>query len=511
MNLPHSKENCHQNQKVSKKTKENRYKKKQNAIRNKNKEKFLRKLSKKEKRAQKKLEKERSSVNTLAQKLIDFMGYEGIEKVARSTGYLIRKAKLMPLAFLITLSFATYGTEGKLVSLTRYLSKWFNIQVDVQSISDRLNEKKTVKFLKAIFSQTLDFQFNEAFKNKYSEIFKMFTGVILEDSTRFELPEHVAGYFKGSGGGASSAAMKLDFTYDICSNAINNIEVTSASTSDKTLGKKIIQHLKAGALYIRDLGYFDLSIIQKIIDKSAYFLSRLQKDVNIYMESTSKEPICINEFLRKSTENGNTVDQIMYVSNKKIPLRLIAEKVPEEVKAQRAKRYKSERKKEPTEDYVTWNGFSVFITNIPKEMILSSCLIITIYKVRWNIELFFKRLKSIAKINIIKVESKNGVLCMVYAKLIGILLGEVIISYAASICDEGEELSEYKMTDWLQEGNTLGIAVKDGTWEELLVEMIRIFYLHCKDKRIKRKSLQKEVEDALQWESNETDNSELVA
>lgn len=276
------------------------------------------------------------------------MGYEGIEKVARSTGYLIRKAKLMPLAFLITLSFATYGTEGKLVSLTRYLSKWFNIQVDVQSISDRLNEKKTV-------------------------------------------------------------------------------------------------------------------------------------------------------------------DQIMYVSNKKIPLRLIAEKVPEEVKAQRAKRYKSERKKEPTEDYVTWNGFSVFITNIPKEMILSSCLIITIYKVRWNIELFFKRLKSIAKINIIKVESKNGVLCMVYAKLIGILLGEVIISYAASICDEGEELSEYKMTDWLQEGNTLGIAVKDGTWEELLVEMIRIFYLHCKDKRIKRKSLQKEVEDALQWESNETDNSELVA
>lgn len=268
---------------------------------------------------------------------------------------------------------------------------------------------------------------------------------------------------------------------------------------------------KKGALYIRDLGYFDLSIITEVMRKSAYLLTRLQKDVNIYLEEADDAPVNTNEFLKKGTENGNTIDQIVYIGERRVSLRLIAEKVPEEVKNQRAKKYKSARKKEPTEDYITWSGFSVFLTNIPKEMFASGNLIITIYKIRWKIELIFKRLKSIAKIDAITLGSRNSILCVIYSKLIGILMGEIVISYAASICNEDEELSEYKINDWLKQGDLLGNTVKRESWKELFIEMIKTFYLHCKDKRKKNKSLQSVIEDAIQSGLVGVENIELAA
>ena len=66
-----------------------------------------------------------------------------------------------------------------------------------------------------------------------------------------------------------------------------------------------------------------------------------------------------NAFLKKGTENGAKIDQIVYVGERKVPLRLIVEKVPEEVKDQRSAKYKSVRKKEPTEKITKSNKVKV--------------------------------------------------------------------------------------------------------------------------------------------------------
>jgi hypothetical protein len=464
-----------------------KFNKQKRTINDSKKKKEYKRLESKAKRAERKVEQERSIINKLSQNMIKWLGEEQINKIARSTGYFIRKGKLLPLAFLITLAFGSYGNGGKLRTLTSCIYSWFKITVTQQAFSNRLDQCKTVKFLKCLMKKALEVQLNLGFQNNYAKIFSHYRAVYIEDSTYFKLAEEVAKFFRGRGGSASSAAVKLNFTVDIKTNTTRNIDVTSGNVPDQKLAKNVLKIMKAGELYIRDLGYFDLTIMLAMINQGVFFISRLQKNVHIYVDKISEVPIILNDFLKEKTKNGETIDQWVYVGEQKVYVRLIAEAVPEDVKQQRAKRYKSERKKEPTEDYIIWSGFSVFITNVPKEIWATACLVMTIYKIRWKIELFFKRLKSIGKIHVINVESKNRVLCEIYGRLIGILTAEIVVSYAHSICDEDQEISEYKLFDWLIEQNRLGCAVKYGKLEDLLIEMVSVFYLHCKDKR-KRKS-----------------------
>jgi hypothetical protein len=163
-----------------------------------------------------------------------------------------------------------------------------------------------------------------------------------------------------------------------------------------------------------------------------------------------------------------------------------------------------------SEDYVDWFGYSVFITNVSREMLASAAIIMTIYKIRWQIELFFKRIKSLLQINIIKGETDNRVYCLIYAKLISLLMSQSITSYAAHICEE-EEISEYKLMQWLQLNNRLGNALINGDMETLLEKLIEVFYLLCKNKRRKNKSTFRRIEEVFEASLIERNELETAA
>jgi hypothetical protein len=100
------------------------------------------------------------------------------------------------------------------------------------------------------------------------------------------------------------------------------------------------------------------------------------------------------------------------------------------------------------------------------------------------------------QIDIIKGETENRVLCLIYAKLISLLMSQSIISYAASICDVDEQ-SEYKLMQWLKGNNRLGEAIIAENVEDLLIELTCSLYLLCKDKRKMKKSTFREIEEAF--------------
>jgi hypothetical protein len=67
------------------------------------------------------------------------------------------------------------------------------------------------------------------------------------------------------------------------------------------------------------------------------------------------------------------------------------------------------------------------VTNAPQEL-LSTNVVGTIYKVRWQIELVFKLAKSDAKLEQTKGQKAERVICELYAKLIGLLLFERMLA-----------------------------------------------------------------------------------
>jgi len=325
----------------------------------------------------------------------------------KKTGFLIRHAKILPLAFISTLAFGLLGGGDKSLSLlASNMYNWFGILITAQALSKRLSQKSTVNFLKLSFIKILNFQLNNCFKNKYGELLSKFSAIKIEDSTSFQLDEKLKKSFKGTGGAASKSAMKLNTCIDIVTNTITHMDISSGIIADQRISTNLEKSVKKGELLIRDLGYFSIKSIQKMIALGVYFLSRLQKGILLFSNS-SEMPLDLYKFLKQKTRNDKTIDQDLLISEDRVPIRLIAIKVPQKVKEQRISKFKKTRKKPPSQDYIEWCGYSIFVTNIPREW-FSAKNIIIIYKIRWQIELFFKVLKQTLCIQIIRTKSKNA-------------------------------------------------------------------------------------------------------
>ena len=401
-------------------------------------------LKRQESNRKKKAKRREEQAALHAKKIFNFFDESAINSIGKMTRFLIRRSKLVPAYFLSTLilSYLSNGDKA-LILMAVNLADWFKIDVSAQALSERLKNKRTVNFLKECFVLSLNMKLKPCISNNgYAKYLTMFREIKIGDSTSIELSESLAKNFKGSGGGASKSALKLNFLMDMFSNSTTQIDVKRGSCSDRRFVKSTVRYMKKGELLIKDLGYFSLEAFKTIATKKAFYISRLLKSVKVYITNSSDDPINIGEFLKKATNNGKKIiDQHVFIGHQKLPSRLIAFKTPKWVREQRLKKFKAMHKKEPDEEYIIWAGYSVFITNIDNG-VCSRELIIELYSIRWQIELLFKSYKSTLKLDIIRGTSRNSVLCMIYTKLIGILISEKLISFAAKICEEdNRELS----------------------------------------------------------------------
>lgn len=87
---------------------------------------------------------------------------------------------------------------------------------------------------------------------------------------------------------------------------------------------------------------------------------------------------------------------------------------------------------------------------------------------------------------------------MIYARLISILVALPVISYAASVCEDTEELSVDKTIKWLHENNRLGIAIVKESLSRMIRVMLSDFHTICKDKRTKDPSTYKNIKIAIE-------------
>lgn len=451
----------------------------------------------------KKIRKKTEQARRHAEQISNFFNEATLDFMAKASGFLIKKSKLSPLYFLSTLVLSYFSSgDISLVLMATNLSDWFGISASAQAISERLQKTSTVNFFKNCLALSLEKKLQPLdLDTKYKQFLPMFRGIKIGDSTSIELSESLSKPFKGSGGGASKSALKLNFVYDIFNNLTTLIDIKRGNRSDRKLVNGAVRYLKKGELLIRDLGYFSLDIFKKIAEKKAFFISRLLKIVIVRLNS-NEDPINIVEFLKKATRNGkNIVNEEVFVGHQKFPVRLIAFKTPKWVVKQRVKKFKASHKKEPDEEYVIWSGYSIFITNVANKM-CSAELIVELYSIRWQIELLFKSFKSTLKLDVIRGTSRNSVLCIVYAKLIGIVIAERAISFAAAICAENDrELSIDKMIKWLKVNNKFVRAILNKEIDQLLLKIA----LHqqksiCKDKRKKNLSTQEKVFSVIQDE-----------
>lgn len=390
-----------------------------------------------------------SSIETKVRNfLIGTLDQNQIEDLARSSGFVQKRSKITGVIFALFLLFEI--RQAKPASLNELSAKLGlrGIPISKQGIDNRFNNA-AVLFMKQLTDRAITAKLD---RHEVLDIAVRFNRIMIKDSTVFQLPGSCALKYPGYGGGASTAGIKIQYEYDLKAKGGVSLQTQPSRTPDNTNYLKDIQPMD---LCLEDLGYITHKHLEEIIEKQAYFLCRLSYCSSIFIKKDDQYyPVNINRLV-SAMKNGQMMELSVYLGRiNKIPVRVIFERVPNEVAAEKRRKLKTDKqnkRKGLTLGRLAFCDVNAYITNagddlLPKELIRS------IYSLRWQIEIIFKSWKSTFNLDKVTQMKLPRFECLNYGTLLQIIICTQLYNYYKTILWNTSqlELSESKAMKFLQ-------------------------------------------------------------
>jgi hypothetical protein len=336
-------------------------------------------------------------------------------KIGKVVSFVKRKSKLTAKLFAESLVMACLSNPNITLEDMRQLIKQRGVNITKQGLHQRFNSEAT-ELMKNLFEESLQ-QFKTE-KRDVIALLKPFSSVILLDSSGISLPANLKDLYKGFGGAASEAGLKIQMLLDYVNGQIKDIAITGARKNDQSF-RGHLNKIEKGALYLQDLGYFNTESLDKIKKADAYFVSRYLSQTKVFNQDNEQI-----DLLKELHKAGNFfAKEVLLGQQHKVKVRLIAYLLPDEEIEKRLRKLNKEAQKKGralTQETLGLVRWSIFITNVSED-ILNDKQVYLVYILRWQIELFFKLCKSQAGIDKINGKNQHRVLCEIYAKFICIV------------------------------------------------------------------------------------------
>ena len=226
--------------------------------------------------------------------------------------------------------------------------------------------------------------------------------------------------------GSRGTDWRVHLGFDLSKLAIDHLELT-----DHRGGESLRRFpLKAQELLVGDRGYAHRSGMIAVREAGSHFLIRLNWN-NVPLEDRHGEPFEIVRRLRQIPEATVLDLPVKTVADprkslRSLKARLVAVRKSEAAATESRRKIRLSRsKKQKTTDPRTLEAANyVFVlTSVPEEL-LSGEQILEIYRFRWQIELAFKRLKSVLYLDQLPAKDEALSRSFFYAKLLAALLLE---------------------------------------------------------------------------------------
>jgi hypothetical protein len=436
--------------------------------------------------------------------IVKFLNSKAIFAIAFLVRFCIRQPKkVFPQDFLQMLIITSFRAKACSLSEMVSILKDLNPLSDVtqQSLSERINTESCKELCKSALEYAIQsrvFALPLA-KEITPQLLRSFSRVLIEDSSKVELSEELQEIFRGQGGGASKSALKMHTIFDLASKRFVLMEEYSGTTSDSTLGVNRLKMISKGDLLIHDLAFFRFESFREMDEKGAFFLSRLPSSVLIRTRADGPVVTFSELFDNYCTSDGSKLDTTVYLGDERYQVRLVAFRAPEEVKNTRLRRiYKANRSRKSSmkNETVRRQGFTIFITNVPKTL-WSLDVVGTIYRLRWQIELIYKSWKSQLKIHHLRGVKEERIRALLYAKWLAIVIVcsvfELVNWYAKKELER--EASFHKLVNWLMIRDRFEILICKGLEKQLLQKILNeCEKCMCKERRNTNQSTLEKVE-----------------
>lgn len=245
--------------------------------------------------------------------------------------------------------------------------------------------------------------------------------------------------------GRTGSLWRIHYSMQLPSLTCDFFKVTS--TKGRGTGESFFQYsIKKNDYIIADRGYSTASGIHHVASKKAYVMVRVNTS-SLPLLDLNKSPFPLLENVQNIQKAGAIRSWKVLISgreNKFVPGRVcVVRKSNEAIKIAHEKILKDARKKSRKTKPETFEfaKYVIIFTNYPEES-FSDYDILNWYRSRWQVELVFKRFKSIAQLGHLPKHNDDSSKAWLYGKLFVALLTNKLIQYASTFSPWGYFLEE---------------------------------------------------------------------
>ena len=250
--------------------------------------------------------------------------------LARKAGLRERTIPFARLAYVLVLGWWTQPSAGP-SALARFAGS-LDLDICKQDVDSHFTER-TATWLLAVLRRAV--QRVVCSQPVSLELLRQFTKVLLEDGSTVSLPPALKAVWGGAGGNRATktsepkteAAVKITLRWDLLGGQLEGPYLQEGRQHEL---RSVLheQDMPAGSLWIADLGYWKLLCLRQLVKSGVYFLLRYKVGIVLWADN---QRLDLLERLPKQV--GERVEWRVEVgADKRVKgVRLLAERVPEEV------------------------------------------------------------------------------------------------------------------------------------------------------------------------------------
>ncbi len=344
-----------------------------------------------------------------------------LNALARQTGFLRRKPKkLWPLTFIQSCCLLLANKRVSLRQWAILIGTLTNQTYAKQSLFERMGGS-AAQFMQGVVLGLVG-RLSLGLEEVLPAALDNFERVIIQDSTVVRLPQKLRRFFPGARNqhGGLGGMLRVQGLYDLRAGRFLHFRHDAFTRPDYCLAGEVLGLLRPGDLLLRDLGYLVLSVLRRIDQIGAFYLSRFKHNLRVF--KPDGQPLDLPALLGHRTY---PLDKDVLIGDKEqLPVRLVALKVREEIANLRRHQARRHHRSKPTRKHLDLLSWDLLITNVSRQW-LPTRTVAKVYGLRFHIETIFKAWKSHFNLQDVPAGSRAQVETLLYARLLLITVFQV--------------------------------------------------------------------------------------
>lgn len=372
-------------------------------------------------------------LTALTEKINTVFNLKTLNTTARETKFVTRQRQIKPLEFLLAFV-ETLGCQAKanLADIHRKYQIISRMPINYKPFHNQIKKEKCSHFFKNILELALKEWVIQSLKLTSLSTGSAFpfNKIITHDGSSFAIHAGLKDVYPGRFNKHSPAAVELHVSMDLLSSSIDYFQLTADTESERLHAPK--PETLNNALTLEDAGYFDRARIIEIDKQGGFIITQAACNINpiiqqAYDHDGNTLPRLNNQKLKTVKLKNKTLDLTVRWPGYDMDFRVIA--------------FWHKKKKRV--------GF--LVTNLPRETVPTND-IVELYRLRWQIELLFKELKSYCNLKKFSTQNKHIVTTLIYASFITVLLKRLLAfgtELLKSVCISTQKTAR-SASDWLK-------------------------------------------------------------